>query len=369
MTSEKYFNPVEIIHSNDWVKSCRLQQDKLNIQRPLIITTQGTLNRLGVAAIFPESVIFSGVKPNPTLVSCQDAIDYCLKHNSFDGIVALGGGSAMDTAKCVMAAFATGKHHLAELLNTDCPYKNHLSSIFIPTTHGTASEVTMWGTVWDMESKVKYSLSHTALYPTTAILDPNLTLSLPLNISLTTTLDALSHSFEAIWNKKRNATSTSFAIQAIVSILGSVSQLKEKPDNLEMRSNLLTASTTAGLAFSQTRTAAAHSISYPLTMYYSIPHGIAASISIIPLLTINGPLIQDALELLYRQSRLKGMTELQSKIRDIPASVLKYRLRDWGIPFDQLNSLATQCFTTGRMENNIVDLSVNQIQDILEEIY
>jgi alcohol dehydrogenase class IV len=369
MTSEKYYNPVEIVHSNDWANSCRLQQDKLKIQHPLIITTQGNLNRLGLAAIFPDSEIYSGVEPNPTFANCQHAIEYCLKHSSFDGIVALGGGSAMDTAKCVMATFATEKFQLAELLGTDHLYENHLPSIFIPTTHGTASEVTMWGTVWDMEAKVKYSLSHTALYPTIAILDPKLTLTLPLDISLTTTLDALSHSFEAIWNKKRNATSTSFAIQAIVSILGSVPQLKETPDKLEIRSNLLTASTTAGLAFSQTRTAAAHSISYPLTMYYNIPHGIAASISIIPLLTINGPLIKDALESLYSQTKLRGLAELQSQCREIPGSILNYRLRDWGIPFDQLNWLADQCFTTGRMENNIVDLSVNQIQDILEEIY
>lgn len=369
MPAEEYYNPVEIVHSNNWAKSCQFQQDKLKIQRPLIITTQGNHNRLGLATMFPESEIYSRVKPNPTLADCQEAIEYCLKHDSFDGVVALGGGSVMDTAKCVMAAVSTGEYQLAELLNTDQPYRDSLPSIFIPTTHGTASEVTMWGTVWDMDAKVKYSISHTALYPSVAILDPRLTLTLPLNISLITSLDALSHSFEAIWNKKRNATSTGFAIQAIVSILESVFHLKENPDNLEIRSNLLTASTTAGLAFSQTRTAAAHSISYPLTMYYDIPHGIAASISIIPLLTINGPLIKDSLESLYSQFKFTGMAELQSRIREIPESVVNYRLRDWGIEFNKLNWLASQCFTNGRMENNIVDLSVNQIQDILEEIY
>lgn len=95
MTTEKYHNPVNIIHSDDWAKSRQLQLEKLKIRHPLIITTQGNVTRLGLAAIFPAAMIYSDVEPNPTLASCQDAIEYCLKHNGFDGIVALGGGSAM----------------------------------------------------------------------------------------------------------------------------------------------------------------------------------------------------------------------------------------------------------------------------------
>ena len=116
--------------------------------------------------------------------------------------------------------------------------------------------------------------SHKNLYPKVAILDGNLTLSLPLNISIITVMDALSHSFESIWNKNANPTSTDFAISAICSILDNAEAFKKNPTDLEIRNNLLKASTVAGLAFSNTATAAAHSMSYPLTIHYGIPHGI-----------------------------------------------------------------------------------------------
>ena len=170
-------------------------------------------------------------------------------------------------------------------------FSQTIASIFLPTTHGTASEVTMWGTVWNMKEKKKYSISHPDLYPGVAILDGNLTLSLPLNISIMTVMDALSHSFESIWNKNANPTSTDFAISAICSILDNGEALKENPTDLAIRNNLLKAATVAGLAFSNTATAAAHSMSYPLTIHYGIPHGIASSISLIPLLEKNAEFI------------------------------------------------------------------------------
>jgi len=110
---------------------------------------------------------------------------------------------------------------------------------------------------------------------------------LPINTSIITTLDALSHSFEAIWNKNANKKSTELAIKAITIILKEVRNLKKNLNDIETRSKLLEASAIAGLAFSNTATAAAHSISYPLTLRFNIPHGIAASITLTNLLDIN----------------------------------------------------------------------------------
>ena len=105
------------------------------------------------------------------------------------------------------------------------------------------------------------------MYPSLAILDGNVTLTLPLDISITTVLDALSHSFESIWNKNSNVTSTENAIKAISIILQNVETFKKNISSVNIRNNLLEASATAGLAFSNTKTAAAHSISYPQTIY------------------------------------------------------------------------------------------------------
>ncbi|MFB0516669.1 MAG: phosphonoacetaldehyde reductase [Candidatus Neomarinimicrobiota bacterium] len=368
MPEMEYHNPVQVLHSQDWLTACRDQLARLNIQHPLIITSNGGLHRLRLAARFPGTGIFSNVAPNPTLANCQEAVVFSLS-NAFDGAVAIGGGSVMDTAKCMLAARGTGKAQIRELLALNEPFPQRVPSVFIPTTHGTASEVTMWGTLWDLEGQVKYSISHPDLYPDVAILDPQLTLSLPMDTSLITTLDALSHSFEAIWNKHANRTSTTHALHAIALILANAPRLKEHPEDIEVRRQLLTAATTAGLAFSNTRTAAAHSISYPLTIHFGIPHGLAASIALPPLLEINAPAIQVTLDTLFQDLALSGLEQLKVKIKEIPADHIPFRLRDWGVERSQLDWLTGQCFTRGRMDNNIVALTPEQVRSILEEIY
>lgn len=140
-------------------------------------------------------------------------------------------------------------------------------------------------------------------------------------------------------------------------------------NNLIARQNLLKASTLAGLAFSNTRNAAAHSISYPFTAYFNVPHGIAASFALLPLLEINGPLIQNEIKKIQMRLNLKNTEELKEKIAEIHDSVLKYKLREWNVKYEQLDWLAAKSFKKGRMENNIVDLTKEDIRRILGEIY
>jgi alcohol dehydrogenase class IV len=181
-------------------------------------------------------------------------------------------------------------------------------------------------------------------------------------------MDALSHSLEAIWNKNANNTSTNFAITAICTILENGEALKANPSNLTIRKKLLNAATTAGLAFSNTTTAAAHSMSYPLTIHYGIPHGIASSISLLPLLEINEKFIKEPLDRICNNLELT-FNELKQTIKAIPQGVIPYTLDEWDIPENQLTRLAAESFTKGRMDNNIVDLSENQVLTILNEIY
>ena len=312
--------------------------------------------------------IFHDVESNPTFTLGQEIV-ILSRRRSFDGVLAIGGGSVMDTAKCAMAALGTKKQLLEELLAFSEPFPHRVPAIFVPTTHGTGSEVTMWATLWNLGTMTKHSISHLDLYPDVAVLDPSLTLTLPLDISLTTTLDALSHGFEAIWNKNTNDTSTDYAIEAIVSILEQAPLLKTQHGNRDIRGKLLHAASTAGLAFSNTMTAAAHSISYPLTLHFGIPHGIAASISLLPLLDINGSPIEPALKRIYELARLDGMEELKDNISRIPEGQLAFWLREWGVGKEQLEWLVDQSFTSGRMDNNIVDLTRDDVQGIIEAIY
>jgi len=363
-----YHNPVKVIETNDWrIALCRAIS-KLNINNPLVITSVGNIKRNDLLKIFDESNIFSNIVNNPTFESCQQAIDFS-KNKRFDGVIALGGGSAMDTAKTVMAAIGNNIFSINDLLSDKLGFSEHIPAILIPTTHGTASEVTMWGTIWNMTEKRKYSLAYPELYPDVAILDGSLTLSLPLGLSIATILDALSHSFEAIWNKNANQKSTEYAIEAICIILTETIRFKVQPDSIDIRNRLLKASNLAGLAFSNTKTAAAHSMSYPLTISYDIPHGIACSMPIIPLLRINEQAIELALENIYTQLHIPGMAELEKLILQIPDGVLDFSLSKWGAKPSEIDDIVERSFTKSRMENNIVELSKKDIQKVFESLF
>ena len=179
----------------------------------------------------------------------------------------------------------------------------------IPTTSGTSSELTHWATIWDNDAFIKHSLSDESLYPKEAIYDPNLTLSLPRETTIYTALDALSHSFESIWNNNANPISTHYALMAIEIILRDLVDLSANLDSLPLRTRIMQASIYAGLAFSNTQTALAHALSYPLTMKFGTPHGLACSFSL-PLLLECLPKDSEADALLspFRE-RLLGLFE------------------------------------------------------------
>ena len=366
----KYYNPVNVIKTDDWLHELNIQKNKINIFNPLIVTSPGNRKRLHLETHFTNGLIFDDIQINPNIDDCAKIVTIirAYKKTMFDGIIAIGGGSVMDLAKFALAYLCLDISNISTIINYKENYPKTIPSIFLPTTHGTGSEVTMWGTIWDIVGKKKYSISNIDLYPTKAILDGNLTVSLPLDISITSVMDALSHSFEAIWNKNANSISTKYAIEAIVLILNNVQKLKKNTTNMNVRNTLLYASSLAGLAFSNTKTAAAHSISYPLTLHFGIPHGIASSITLLPLLEINSHLIRETLDKICTNVSLT-LDELRQVIINIPKDVIPYTLSEWGVTKNQLDQIVEGAFTTGRMDNNIVNLTAKNVKNILLEIY
>ena len=273
--SSNYFNPVKVINSKNWLEDLNEKIKLLKIKSPLIVTTKGNNKRLELTKFFSKNHIYTDVSQNPNFNDCRDIITFC-KSIMFDSVISIGGGSVMDISKVVIAHACSGLDDIKDILNFKNNFSKDIYSIFIPTNHGTGSEVTKWGTIWDMDHGIKHSISNDSLYPKFAILCPSLMLTLPLKESIITTMDALSHSFESIWNKNSNPVSTRLAIKSICLILENINELKLDPDNLNVRENLLLASNLAGLAFSNTKTASAHSISYPLTIQYGfhmeLPH-------------------------------------------------------------------------------------------------
>ena len=181
-------------------------------------------------------------------------------------------------------------------------------------------------------------------------------------------MDALSHSFEAIWNKNANFISNELAIKSISTIISNLGLLKDDPSNLGLRKKLLKASTISGLAFSNTKTAASHSISYPLTINYGIPHGVASSLSLVPLLEINKSFIDESLNKILNKLNVT-LDELKNIICELPKYHIPFSLKEWGIAKTDIPSIVEASFTKGRMDNNIVDLSKDDVFNILNKIY
>jgi alcohol dehydrogenase len=222
------------------------------------------------------------IAPNPdiALLEAQTARFVGLPRQP-EVIVALGGGSVIDSAKVFAAApgdFAATDAYLKKRAGAET--LTPLPLIAVPTTAGTGSEVTCWGTVWDNAGGVKFSLAHPGLYPQVSIVDPDLMVGKPRELTIQTGLDALSHSLESLWNRSANPVSMAHAVTAARGVMASLPLLAEDLRNAELRESMARAATLAGFAFSNTKTAIAHSLSYPITLRYGVPHGIACSFSL-----------------------------------------------------------------------------------------
>jgi alcohol dehydrogenase len=267
-------------------------------------------------------------------------------------IVALGGGSVIDTAK-VLAAARGGFQPVLQYLQTGAGAQALSATpiIAVPTTAGTGSEVTSWATVWDTRSGKKYSLSRPNLYPRNALVDPALMTGKPARLTVSTGLDALSHALESLWNVNVNPVSMQHAVVAAREILFVMPWLVQDLQNLDLRSRMASAALSAGLAFSNTRTAIAHSISYPVTLHHNVAHGIACSFTLpMVLRSVAGAegLTRDGLMQIFGPDLLAGADRLERFLDDLGVST---DFRSYGIAPDDWSALILEAFDGERGQN------------------
>jgi len=226
-------------------------------------------------------ILIRDVQANPDYEQLAQQVARIAENETPEVWVSLGGGSVIDSVKVFAAAngdFENVKRYLETGVGAD-----QLSAtpiIAVPTTAGTGSEVTCWATVWDKATGRKHSLARTSLYPEIALIDPELMCSKPLGLTVSTGLDALSHALESLWNVNANPISAAHAVSGAREVLDVLPRLVNDLENVELRSSMARASLCAGLAFSNTKTAIAHSLSYPITLKYNVQHGIACSFSL-----------------------------------------------------------------------------------------
>ena len=266
-----------------------LALERLGLRRPAIITDRflagsGALDRLlGVFATAKVAIqVFTEAIPDPTTVSVDAAVAF-LKSGSFDCVVALGGGSPIDTAKAaaVLAVHGGTMRALKTPHLQDVP---GLPIIAIPTTAGTGSEATRFTIITDAETSEKMLCAGLAYLPSIAIVDYELTLAKPRRLTADTGIDALTHAIEAYVSKKANPFSDGMALAAMTSIWPNLRTACNDPGNRPAREAMMLGALQAGIAFSNASVALVHGMSRPIGAHFHVAHGLSNAM-LLPVVT------------------------------------------------------------------------------------
>jgi alcohol dehydrogenase len=365
-----HFNPVKIVFQRGALGSLAEFADASKVA---LVTSPGFVRR-GVVAMLERSfgpriaAVVDDVEPNPDVHAVQKQADR-LRKTGVDALVAVGGGSTIDSAKAIARLLSQdAKVELAAMLTdpAESRPKPAMPVIAVPSTAGTGAEVTPFGTVWDHEHRKKYSVAGEDLYPRLAILDPDITLELPEEVTISSGLDAISHALESTWSRNATPVSLGLAARSLQLSLPSLPVVTSDPGNIGARAAMMQASMLAGLAISQSRTALAHSISYPITANFGLPHGFACSFTLPALLEFNAVEDDGRLRDLARALSCRGPTELAAKLRALFRQLGIHRyLSKYVSDQSALAALADQMFTPGRADNNMRTATEQDLRTLL----
>ena len=281
-----------------------------------------------------------------------------------DLIVAIGGGSSIDLAKAISALYKYKNDDVLNLIKNKSYLSNNdfIPIVAVPTTAGTGSECTKWATIWDFDDCKKYSIDADYLYPSESWLVPELTVTMDFDMTLATGLDALAHAMESYWSVPSNSYTRVLARNSISLIHKYLHLVLDNLDNLEYRKYMLMGSFFAGLAFSNTRTTACHSISYPLTMMFGINHGFAVAITLFEVLKRNWEYLKEK-ELFLDSWDVKNLDDIGDWFDNV--SGCKLKLSNFGVKKEDIPKIVEKATTGGRMDNNPIIFNKNDINYIL----
>ncbi len=278
--------PTKIVFKRGKLKSCKKEIEKFISKNSKLLICIGdkSAKQNGYLEILLnqlesyKTVIFEGIMPNPLLSKAEEGL-ILAKKEKIGAIIALGGGSTMDTAKAIAIAYANNVK-IEELWNHKTQInKKVIPLIMIPTTSATSSEINQYSVLSDKNKKGGFGVSP-YMCPDLAIIDPLLTITLSKRESQATIGDILAHSFESFWSTRSNEFTRFFAGKAIKLLFEygekSIRDLKDE----ELREKISLASVYAGFSFGHASCNVGHSISYPLTMNYGVTHGFACAVTL-----------------------------------------------------------------------------------------
>lgn len=370
----QFYNPVKVIVG----RGSRSQLAGLLTAKVLLIVTtiRGKAQFLEdetLASMVKSNTIIwiDSVKENPSLTDLQAKIEK-LQGLKVDAIIAFGGGSTIDSAKALRIGLEVGdKSSLANLLETSALHQGatQIPLYALPTTAGTGSEVTPFATVWHHEEQKKLSLAGNNVFPSIAIVDAELTDSMPTSVTLSTGLDAINQAAESIWNKNANSITLALATRALKLGLQALPLLIAGEGGGNERDKMAEASLLAGLAISHTRTALCHSISYPLTAHFGVPHGLACAFTMPEVCRLN--LVKDDGRFTALAETLIGKTDPEALYRifselnkklEVAKKVMEYVTN-----LDDILLLQNKMYNPSRAANNLVALKEGDLERILRK--
>ncbi|MCP4178521.1 MAG: iron-containing alcohol dehydrogenase [bacterium] len=288
----KIMRQPELYYGSNSIINIPVILKNLNISKVLIVTSAGRTKTEGYKNIYNllinnniDVVLWDKVQPEPTVEQVKENVEFARKEN-VEAVIGFGGGSPIDTSK-VVAGLITNSENLRHYIGSELIENDALPIIAIPTTAGTGSEVTHAAVMADPENKTKCVIASSKIIPNYAILDPELTLGLPKNVSAYTGMDALTHAIEAFFSPNSNDYTNTFATTAIKLILNNIITVCDNGNNVNARMNMLLGSYMAGIAFANAGVAAVHAFGYPLGVLFHIPHGLVNAILLAPVMEHN----------------------------------------------------------------------------------
>ncbi|WP_429084504.1 iron-containing alcohol dehydrogenase [Aeromonas veronii] len=297
-----FFCPVKLLAGEQALEQLASELTSLGARRPLLLTDKG-VNATGLATLLanvlaegelPVAAIWDEI-PADSSTAVVERIAKRYRELDCDSLVALGGGSVIDTAKAVNILTSMGGEHLLDYSGAGCLTRPLKPLAVVPTTAGTGSEVTLVAVIKDEASGRKVPFTSPFLLPQLAVLDPRLTQGLPLNITAATAMDAMTHAIEAFIGTAKNPVSDALALMAVEKIASALPQIIHDPQNKQLRLQLAEGSTLAGMAFSNSMVGLVHALGHSLGARCHLPHGLCMNLFLPTVLDYNRPEVDSEL--------------------------------------------------------------------------
>ena len=312
--------------------------------------------------------VYSDIKPNPTIENVQTGVA-AFRKSGADCIVAIGGGSSMDTAKAIGVIIENPEFADVRSLEGVAPTKKHaVFTIAVPTTAGTAAEVTINYVITDVEKKRKFVCVDTNDIPEVAVIDPDMMASMPKGLTAATGMDALTHAIEGYTTKAAWEMTDMFHLKAIELIARHLRGAVE--NTAEGREGMALAQYVAGMGFSNVGLGIVHSMAHGLGALYDTPHGVANAIILPVVMEYNAPYTGEKYREIARAMGVEGVDAMtQEEYRKAACDAVRKPGQDVGIPADlkaivkdeDVQFLAESAFADACRPGNPRDTSVEEI--------